>query len=100
MPSHAIQDLLAAVPEGAGETITIQPEVSLGQEVQVVEGAFAGLRAVVTRMMPARQRVAVLLEFWVVCRKQRFRSEACCRRRDIRWRGCLKVHGGRGAGRK
>ena len=63
VPAHAIQDLLAAVPEGAGETITIQPEVSLGQEVQVVEGAFAGLRAVVTRMMPARQRVAVLLEF-------------------------------------
>ena len=63
VPSHAIHDLLAAVPEGAGETITIQPEVSLGQEVQLVEGAFAGLRAVVTRMMPARQRVAVLLEF-------------------------------------
>jgi len=63
VPWQAIQDLLAAVPEGAGETITIQPEVSLGQEVQVVEGAFAGLRAVVTRMMPARQRVAVLLEF-------------------------------------
>lgn len=63
VPSQAIQDLLVAVPEGAGETITIQPEVSLGQEVQVVEGAFAGLHAVVTRVMPARQRVAVLLEF-------------------------------------
>jgi transcription antitermination factor NusG len=63
VPDRAIGDLLAAVPEGAGETITIQPEVQLGQEVQVVEGAFAGLRAVVTRVMPARQRVAVLLEF-------------------------------------
>lgn len=63
VPSLAMEELLAAVPEGAGETITIQPEVQLGQEVQVVEGAFAGLRAVVTRVMPARQRVAVLLEF-------------------------------------
>jgi transcription antitermination factor NusG len=63
VPWQAIQDLLVAVPEGAGEMITIQPKVGLGQEVQVVEGAFAGLRAVVARMMPARQRVAVLLEF-------------------------------------
>ena len=63
VPGKAIEELLAAVPEGSGETITIQPEVRLGQEVQVVEGAFAGLSAVVTRMMPARQRVAVLLEF-------------------------------------
>ncbi|NBQ56173.1 MAG: hypothetical protein EBU36_05965 [Verrucomicrobia bacterium] len=39
------------------------PEVKMGEEVQVVEGAFAGLKAVVTRIMPARQRVAVLLEF-------------------------------------
>ena len=63
VPRKAIEELLEAVPEGVGETITIQPEVQLGQEVQVVEGAFAGLRAVVTRMMPARQRVAVLLQF-------------------------------------
>ena len=63
VPGKAIEELLAAVPEGSGETITIQPEVQLGQEVQVVEGAFAGLSAVVTRMMPARQRVAVLLQF-------------------------------------
>jgi transcriptional antiterminator RfaH len=63
VPGKAIEDLLKAVPEGAEETITIQPEVRLGQEVQLVEGAFAGLRAIVTRVMPARQRVAVLLQF-------------------------------------
>ena len=63
VPEKAIEELRLAVPDGAGETITIQPQVLLGQEVQVVEGAFAGLRAVVTRVMPARQRVAVLLEF-------------------------------------
>jgi len=63
VPGRAIEELLAAVPEGAGETITIEPQVKMGQEVQVVDGAFAGLRAVVTRVMPARQRVAVLLEF-------------------------------------
>ena len=63
VPKEAIEDLVAAIPEGVGEMITILPEVRPGQEVQVVEGAFAGLKAVVTRIMPARQRVAVLLEF-------------------------------------
>ena len=63
VPERAIQDLQSVVPEGEKETITIQPEVKMGEEVQVVEGAFAGLKAVVTRIMPARQRVAVLLEF-------------------------------------
>ncbi|NCW26777.1 MAG: hypothetical protein EBV83_00505 [Verrucomicrobia bacterium] len=63
VPEQAICDLQSVVPEGGKETITIQPEVKMGEEVQVVEGAFAGLKAVVTRIMPARQRVAVLLEF-------------------------------------
>ena len=63
VPEQAIRELQAVVPKGEKETITIQPEVRMGEEVQVVEGAFAGLKAVVTRIMPARQRVAVLLEF-------------------------------------
>jgi len=63
VPKQAIEDLFAAIPEGAREIITILPEVRPGQEVQMVEGAFAGLKAVVSRIMPARQRVAVLLEF-------------------------------------
>ena len=63
IPQPAVQELQAAVPTGEKEMITITPEVRTGEEVQVVEGAFAGLKAVVTRVMPARQRVAVLLEF-------------------------------------
>jgi transcriptional antiterminator RfaH len=38
---------------------TLQP----GDAVQIAEGAMCGLEAVVTRVMPAKQRVAVLLEF-------------------------------------
>ncbi len=44
------------------ETVVIDPEIRPGDEVNVVEGPFCGLRAVVTRVMPARQRVGVLLE--------------------------------------
>ena len=44
-----------------GETVEIAPEIKEGEEVKVVEGPFAGVRALVTRILPARERVAILL---------------------------------------
>lgn len=44
------------------ETIEIAPKIEPGDEVTVLDGPFKGLRAVVTRVMPAKERVAVLLE--------------------------------------
>lgn len=44
------------------EIIEISPEIRPGDEVTVLDGPFKGLRAVVTRVMPAKERVAVLLE--------------------------------------
>jgi transcriptional antiterminator RfaH len=41
----------------------ISPEIEPGHEVQITQGAFQGLRAVVTRVMPSRERVRILLEF-------------------------------------
>jgi len=40
-------------------TNTLQP----GDAVEIAEGAMRGLRAVVSRVMPSRERVAILLEF-------------------------------------
>ena len=48
---------------GDNTTITVAPDPQPGQEIVVAEGPFAGLRALVTRYLPARQRVCVLLEF-------------------------------------
>ena len=44
------------------EIIEISPEIAPGDEVTLLEGPFKGLRAVVTRVMPAKERVAVLLD--------------------------------------
>ncbi len=44
------------------ETIEIFPEIVPGDEVTVLDGPFRGLRALVTRVMPAKERVAVLLD--------------------------------------
>ena len=44
------------------EVIEIAPTITPGDEVTLMEGPFKGLRAVVTRVMPAKERVAVLLD--------------------------------------
>jgi transcriptional antiterminator RfaH len=57
--------VVSALEERAGDegVVTIDPEIRTGQSVQITEGPFQGLEAVVTRVLPARQRVKVLLEF-------------------------------------
>jgi transcriptional antiterminator RfaH len=58
--SAIISELRSAVADG--ETVEIQSPIRVGSEVCVVDGPFRGLRAIVTRLLPARQRVALLLE--------------------------------------
>ena len=41
----------------------MQPEMEPGQRVTIANGTFHGFEAVITRVMPARERIAVLLEF-------------------------------------
>jgi transcriptional antiterminator RfaH len=61
VPEGAIAELRTLV---SGETIcVIQDALRPGDAVLISGGAFSGLTAVVTRVMPARQRVGVLLEF-------------------------------------
>ena len=60
VPEAIINELRASVADG--ETVEILTSFAVGEEVQVVEGPFQGLRAIVTGVMPARARVTVLLE--------------------------------------
>lgn len=48
---------------GVEELHTIPSTLRPGDSVEIGEGAMRGLRAVVSRVMPGRERVAVLLEF-------------------------------------
>jgi len=47
---------------GAEELHIISATLQPGDTVEIAEGAMRGLRAVVSRVMPSRERVAVLLE--------------------------------------
>ncbi len=55
---HSLQQRMEA-----DELITIDPELQVGQEVQIALGPLQGLEALVTQLLPASERVRVLLEF-------------------------------------
>ena len=61
IPDDVIASLRAAV--GAGELRIMPGDLAPGDDVQIVSGSFQGLSAVVARVMPGRERVAVLMEF-------------------------------------
>jgi transcriptional antiterminator RfaH len=60
VPDSVIEELQECFE--AEEPMTVQDHLSPGDEVVVGDGAFAGMRAFVLRVMPARQRVQVLLD--------------------------------------
>jgi transcriptional antiterminator RfaH len=48
---------------GGSETKELTYKLSQGDDVKILEGAFVGMEAVVTQVLPARERVKVLMEF-------------------------------------
>ena len=59
------EDTIAAFHSHAGvdEVITIDSSLKIGQPVHIIEGAFRGLEAVITQVLPARERIRVLVDF-------------------------------------
>jgi transcriptional antiterminator RfaH len=61
VPDVAIAELQMAM--GGDDLRVIEDTLHAGDTVLIAGGAMHGLQAVVTRVMPAKQRVAVLLDF-------------------------------------
>jgi transcriptional antiterminator RfaH len=61
IPPQVIADLRAAIPDD--EPLAVQIPLATGDEVEIGDGPLRGATGTVTRVMPARERVAVLLEF-------------------------------------
>ena len=77
--SHGIRgivrfgDRLATLPDGtvmalqsqagADEVVTVDSSLKIGQAVQMIEGPFRGLEVVITQVLPAKERIRVLLDF-------------------------------------
>ena len=66
-------DRLATLPQetvltlqtkaGADEIITVDSSLKIGQPVHIVDGPLQGLEVVVTQVLPAKERIRVLLDF-------------------------------------
>jgi transcriptional antiterminator RfaH len=61
VPDPVIDEMRLAL--GNDEVHVIPEELEQGEAVRIAGGAFHGLRAIVTRVIPSRERVAVLLDF-------------------------------------
>jgi transcriptional antiterminator RfaH len=61
IPERIISELQESL--GGDEPKVLEESLTPGEEIEISGGPFDGLRAIVTRLFPARQRVAVLLDF-------------------------------------
>jgi transcriptional antiterminator RfaH len=61
VPDDVIEELRTNL--GSQDLAVISMELKPGDQIEVSGGAFHGLKAVVTQIMPARERVAVLMDF-------------------------------------
>src|ERR1700756_175486 len=61
IPEETVAALL--LKAGSDEVVTVDSSPKIGESVQIVEGPFQGLEVVVTQLLPAKERIRVLLEF-------------------------------------
>jgi transcriptional antiterminator RfaH len=61
VPDGVVDELRTLIGEEGIRTI--EQTVEVGEEIEVATGSFEGFRGIVARVMPAKDRVAVLLDF-------------------------------------
>jgi transcriptional antiterminator RfaH len=85
VPDEVVERLRAVV--GPGQVHVIDEAFEPGEPVQLAGGVFHGLEAVVARVMPGQDRVAVLLDFLGRQTIVELASAAVTRIGGERWRG-------------
>jgi transcriptional antiterminator RfaH len=67
VPEAFVKSLIRQVGEQSdgdnAELITVAPAISVGDEVEVANGPFQGMKGIIRSVAPATERVKVLLEF-------------------------------------
>jgi transcriptional antiterminator RfaH len=58
-----IRQEIALYDQSTGDCITLQPQITTGEEVEVAHGPLQGMRGPVLEILPGKERVRVLLEF-------------------------------------
>jgi transcriptional antiterminator RfaH len=60
VPDEIIEVWRAKVDDDA--VITVHEQLEEGDEIEIVEGPFRGLKTIITKVLPAKERVRILLE--------------------------------------
>lgn len=66
VPESFVLQLIRQVREQSGdepELITLSPSLAIGEEVEVANGPFRGMKGTIRSIAPATERVKILLEF-------------------------------------
>lgn len=64
VPEDFIEVIRAEVlRQGGSDTVTVAPQLDIGEEVEFAAGPFGGSKGTVVEVLPAIDRVRVLLEF-------------------------------------
>ena len=66
VPESFVTSLIQEVSrqsDAEAELITVTPELSVGDEVEVANGPFQGMKGTIQTVAPATERVKILLEF-------------------------------------
>ena len=58
-----LHEQMQAFSEGEDDTMTLEPAVNIGDEVEIAHGAFQGFQGTVVEVLPAQERVKLLTEF-------------------------------------
>lgn len=61
VPDNAVEALRQV--SGDAETVVFAPELTVGEQVRIAEGALQGMEAVITEVLPGKKRVRLLLDF-------------------------------------
>ncbi len=61
VPAEVISAVRESMPPSE-EIIMIPDTLQTGDEVKIISGPYSGIQTIVTRVIPARQRVGILLE--------------------------------------
>jgi transcriptional antiterminator RfaH len=84
VPARAIEELRATV--GGDQIHVIEDNLQPGEPVRISGGPFHDLRAVITRVMPGRERVALLIDFLGRQTAVELASDSVVREEDARQR--------------
>ncbi|MGA0846501.1 MAG: transcription termination/antitermination protein NusG, partial [Luteolibacter sp.] len=60
---NSLREEIRNRPDGEDELLSVAPVIQVGEEVEVAHGPLQGMRGTIVSVVPAQERVKILLDF-------------------------------------